>query len=135
MRTCRQLFDGQLCRAKLVKGVCVSGLACQHNCSFDCLHKFSGRRSSKFTYSPLRIFWASLVGTDGRATDCDVDRLVSRSRPKGGPGRSLRPGGRTELALALWSAEDEVVAGVVERRRIPSRTVKEFRAARSSKSG
>ena len=47
-----------------------------------------------------------LVGTDGRAADCEVNGLVdgpaSRSSPIGGPRRSSHPGGGgTGLALAL----------------------------------
>ena len=69
---------------------------------------------------------------------------ASRSSPIGGPRRSSHPGGggtwlalwrSAELALALWSAGDDVGGGAVERRRISSRTVEEIRAANSSETG
>ena len=76
-----------------------------------------------------------------------MDGPASRSSPIGGPRRSSHPGGggtwlalalwrkSAELALALWSAGDEVRGGAVERRRISSRTVEEIRAANSYKTG
>ena len=75
-----------------------------------------------------------------------MERPASRSSPIGGPSRSSHPGGggtrlalalwwSAELAPALWSAEDEVGGGAVERWRISSHTVEDVRAANLSETG